>query len=305
MSKSDLRSGFNACGVYVFVMTPFTYSRNRRGKFEVDLPGVERNISHFSSIKGEKTMVVCGGSGEFRSLSPAEVKAIGRAAVSGTSGRCKVVCGIGGTNATAVKMAEAAQEVGCDAVLVMSHEAIVKRGDRALWERHRVISNAIDIGMLPFRAPAQTLSIDLVKRFARLNRVVAIKEESGAVDWVRTGRRITNGSVPFITGGGENMVPYYYLAGAVEFTTGMANLTLAKSIALHNAAISSRWKRTMELRDYFEPLTAKRKQLGNQMLKAGLEMMDLAGGPIRASGASLNSSERRKLGNFLKENEVL
>ena len=159
--------------------------------------------------------------------------------------------------------------------------------------------------MLPFRAPAQTLSIDLVKRFAGMPQVVAIKEESGAVDWVRTGRRVTSDTVPFITGGGENMVPYYYLAGAVGFTTGMANLTRPLSIKLHNAAIKGRMKQAMVLRDEFEALTSLRQELGTPMVKAGLEMVGLAGGPVRSTGARLDTRDRRRVRKMLEQKGVL
>jgi dihydrodipicolinate synthase/N-acetylneuraminate lyase len=301
----SLREQYNARGVYVFVMTPFKTTTNRKGQYEVDLVGVEKNIAHFASIPGDKAMVLCGGSGEFADLSPTEVRDIAYAAVSGADGRCQIVSGIGHADNTAVKMAQAAQEAGCDAVLVMPHDPVVKRGDTAIYQRHHNIAKAIDIGMIPFRAPKQTLSIDLVCRFAKMDRVVGIKEESGAVDWVRTGCHITKNAVPFITGGGENMVPYYYLAGAVGFTTGMANLTLKQSIALHHAAIHGKWNQTMSLRDYFEPLNERRRTMGSAMLKAGLEMMGLSGGPVRATGKRLNASERHSVRRLLKVHKIL
>ena len=301
----SLRTDFDAKGVYVFVMTPFRHTTNRRGDFGLDLAGLERNIEHFSKVPGEKTMVVCGGSGEIASLSPAETTDVAAATVSGAGGRCPVVCGVRGPDRQAAKTAQRLQEAGVDALLIMPHDPVVRRGDRALWERHRTIARAVDIGFLPFRAPKQTLSIDLVKRFAGMDQVVAIKEESGAVDWVRTGRRVTDDAVPFITGGGENMVPYYYLAGAVGFTTGMANLTLPLSIKLHNAAIRGRFKEAMALRDEFEPLTELRRELNTPMLKAGLEMMGLAGGPVRATGAVLDRKERAKVRRLLKQKKML
>lgn len=301
----NLRRAFNARGVFVFVMTPFRMTKDRQGRYEIDLPGVERNIRHFSRVDGEKTMVVCGGSGEFHSLSPSEVAAVAQAAVSGAEGRCKIVCGVGGPTKNAVQMARAAQQAGCDAVLVMPHPAVVKRGEKAIYEHHRAISKAIHIGLMPFRAPHQLLSIDLVKRLSGLPNTVAIKEESGAVDWVRTGRRVTGNGVPFITGGSENMIPYYYLAGAVGFTTGMANLTLNQSVQLHDAAIARDWDRAMEWRDYFEPLTDTRRELGTPMLKGGLEMMGLAGGPVRATGAILDAAGRRRVRRLLKEKGLL
>ena len=304
-SATTLRKRFAARGVFVFVMTPFKHTRNRKYKFEPDLKGMEGNARYFSHIKGDKTLVICGGSGEFGSLSSAEVIALGGAAAAGAEGRCNVVVGVGGTDRNAVAMAQAAQTAGCDGVLVMPHDPVVKRGEKALWERHRAIARNLDIGVIPFRAPRQTLSPELVVRLARLPQVVAIKEESGAVDWVRTGVRLTEGSVPIVTGGGENMVPYYYLAGAVGFTTGMANITLPKSVLLHNAAIRRDWKRTMEWRDYFEPLTAMRGALGSPMLKGGLEMMGLAGGPVRDSGAVLDRGGRQKVRRMMREKGLL
>ena len=301
----SLRSEFDARGVYVFVMTPFTSKRNGRGELEVDLAGLERNISTFATVRGDKTMVVCGGSGEINSLAAGEVVEVAAAAVAGAGARCQVVCGVRGPDREAARTAARIQNAGADAVLIMPHEPVVRKGDRALWERHRTIARAIDIGFLPFRAPAQTLSIELVKRFSEMPQVVAIKEESGAVDWVRTGRRVTGGTVPFITGGGENMVPYYYLAGAVGFTTGMANLTLPLSIKLHNAAIRGRWTEAMRLRDEFEPLTALRQELNTPMLKAGLEMMGLAGGPVRATGAVLDRKDRARVRRLMKEKGML
>ncbi|MSS71451.1 MAG: dihydrodipicolinate synthase family protein [Candidatus Latescibacteria bacterium] len=300
----SLRRAFNARGVFVFVMTPFRRTKDRQGRYEVDLPGVERNIRHFSRVDGEKVMVVCGGSGEFHSLSPAEVASVAQAAVAGAEGRCRVVCGIGGPTKNAVRMAGAAQAAGCDAVLVMPHEGTVKRGEKALYEHHRAISKAISIGLMPFRASDQLLSLDLVKRLSAFKNTVAIKEESGAVDWVRTGARVTGG-MPFITGGSENMIPYYYLAGAVGFTTGMANLTLPQSVQLHNAAIAKDWDRAMAWRDYFEPLTDARRELGTPMLKGGLEMMGLAGGPVRATGAVLDAAGRRRVRKLMKEKGLL
>ena len=301
----NLRLQFDAPGVYLFVATPFKWSRDRHGKYEPDLQGIERNVDHFASIEGDKTMVICGGSGEFGSLSSAEVIALAAAAVSGADGRCNVIVGVGGTTTNAAKMAEAAQGAGCDAVLVMPYPPDVRRGEKVLWQRHRAISRAIDIGVMPFRAPSQLLSAQLIQRLEKVDNVVAIKEESDAIDWVRTGVRLTEGRLPIVSGGGENLVPYYYLAGAIGFTTGMANISLPQSVKLHRTALRRDWKRTMEWRDYFEPLTAMRSAMGNAMIKSGLEMMGLSGGPMRATGESLDAAGRRKVRRIMREKGLL
>jgi dihydrodipicolinate synthase/N-acetylneuraminate lyase len=263
------------------------------------------NTRYFSRVPGEKMLVICGGSGEFHSLRPTEVIALAQAAVGGVEGRCRVIVGVGGPTRSAVRMAEGVQQVGGDAVLVMPHPPEAKRGEAALYERHRQIAHAVDIGVWPFRAPGQLLSPELLARLIRFPNVVAIKEESNAVDWVRTGVRLSGGRVPIITGGGENMVPYYYLAGAVGFTTGMANITLARSVDLHAAAIARDWDKAMEWRDYFEPLTDMRGRLGTPMLKGGLEMLGLAGGPVRDSGAVMDAGGRRQVRRLMRGKGLL
>ncbi|MEW6750740.1 MAG: dihydrodipicolinate synthase family protein [Candidatus Latescibacterota bacterium] len=303
--RDDLRSAFNARGVCVFVMTPFESARDRTGRFAPDLAGMAANTRHFSQVPGEKMLVICGGSGEFHSLRPAEVIGLAEAAVAGVEGRCRLIVGVGGPTRNAVRMAEKVQEAGGDAVLVMPHPPEVRRGEQAVYERHRQIARAVDIGVWPFRAGSQLLSAEILARLIALPNVVAIKEESNAVDWVRTGVRLCQGRVPIITGGGENMVPYYYLAGAVGFTTGMANITLPRSIDLHNAAIARDWDRAMEWRDYFEPLTLTRGRLGTPMLKGGLEMLGLAGGPVRDSGAVLDAAGRRRVRRLMREKGLL
>ena len=316
MSNRDTwRRSTAARGVHVFVMTPMKTALNRKGAYRIDPAGMEKNARHFAGIRGRKTLVICGGSGEFYDLSPSEIKELAAAAAVGVQGSCRIVCGIGWSTGKAVKMAEDAQDAGCDALLVMPHDPVVARGEAAIWRRHQDIARAVDIGVIPFRAPRQLLSINLVKRFSRLENVVAIKEESNAVDWVRTGARAVNGRVPIITGGGENMAPYYYLAGAGGFTTGMANLTLPTSIQMHNAGMRRRWKAAMDLRDWFEPLTSLRGELGTPMLKAGLEMMGLAGGPTRGaaqaqpaatqSGVILGARDRARVRSLLKKKGVL
>jgi 5-dehydro-4-deoxyglucarate dehydratase len=305
MPAPKLRKAFNARGVFIFAMTPFKPERSRRADYEVDLEGVQKNVHHFCQVPGEKVVVVCGGSGEFDSLKPKEVVDIAAAAVAGARGQVKIVCGVGGANKGMVDLAQDVQKAGADAVLVLPHEPIVKRGEKAILERHQILAKNIDIGFMPFRAPKQPLGIDLIEKFAQTEQVVAIKEESGAVDWVRTGRRVTGNAVPFITGGGENMVPYYYLAGSVGFTSGMSNITLGRSIELHNRAIRADWPLAMELRDFFEPLTEMRREFGLPMLKAGLEMLGLAGGPVRKTGAVLDPNGRRRLRRILEEKDLL
>jgi len=62
----SVRQRFDARGVFVFVATPFDFTRNCRGLYHPDLDGMAGNTSHFSRIKGNKTLVIRGGLGAHR-----------------------------------------------------------------------------------------------------------------------------------------------------------------------------------------------------------------------------------------------
>ena len=85
----------------------------------------------------------------------------------------------------------------------------------------------------------------------------------------------------------------------------MANITLPQSVKLHRVALRHNWDAAMQWRDYFEPLTQMRGELGNAMLKGGLEMLALAGGPIRDTGAALNAAGRRSVRKIMREKKLL
>jgi hypothetical protein len=48
-----------------------------------------------------------------------------------------------------------------------------------------------------------------------------------------------------------------------------------------------------------------RQELGTPMVKAGLEMMGLAGGPVRATGAVLDRKDRARVRKLLKTKELI
>ena len=108
----NLREQFDAKGVYVFVMTPFLTRSDARGRHAVDLVGVERNVAAFAHVHGDRTMVLCGGSGEIDSLDLGEIVDVAAAGVAGAAGRCQVICGVRGTNAQATKTGRRIQDVG-------------------------------------------------------------------------------------------------------------------------------------------------------------------------------------------------
>ncbi|MBM3235325.1 dihydrodipicolinate synthase family protein [Candidatus Poribacteria bacterium] len=296
MSFDDLKECIK--GIHIFAITPFKMTGDDIPP--VDYEGVKRNARFFAAVEGERVITVCGGTGEFHSLTEAENRKIVEAAASEAKGKSPLISGIGGNTEAAIKMAKAAQEAGSDVVLIMPCEEIITKGEDAIFQHHAAIAEAVDIGLMPYRNRNSLFSIDLILRFLEIPNVVALKDESGDINWFRDMIVATEERLPGIIGG-EMLAPYYYLAGASGITTGVACLVPHISLEQYRAAAKGDYRGALRIRDKLAPITKFRGKTGNTMLKAGLEMMGLAGGPIRDTKAVMNDEDRKILRKLLVE----
>lgn len=81
-----------------------------------------------------------------------------------------------------------------------------------------------------------------------------------------------------VCGGGESLAPYYLLAGAQAFTSGIANLLPGLALDLYEAAAAGRWGDALVVQQRLLPLIEMRGRPGRMIpvIKEGLKMMGLA-----------------------------
>ena len=288
-------------GAFIFAITPFKVLDD--GSTVVDEEGVQKNTAFFASQKGPHVIVVCGGTGEIGSMSLEEVTTVVRNA-SPHKGDTPLVSGVRGETEQAVQMARSVEEAGADVVLIMPESTIVEQGEEVIYAHVAAIAEAIDIGVMPFRNVECLLSVNLVKRLDKIPNVVALKDEVGDLDIFRKTVVATGGQLPCIMGG-EILAPYYFLAGTKGATTGVANVLPHLSIALCEAGLAGDYEKAQEIRDMLVPITELRGRAGNTMLKGGLELLGLAGGPIRDTGDLITDEHREELRIILKGFGVL
>ena len=118
----------------------------------------------------------------------------------------------------------------------------------------------------------------------------------------------TKGSVTVVCGGGEGLAPYYFLAGAKAFTTGVANLVPHLSLELYQAAVEKEWDKVLAIQAKLKPLAKLRRKPGRMIpvIKEGLRMMGLLSEVYsRPPIMPLEEEERKELRNILADLGVL
>lgn len=291
MDKAGLRQ--RTRGIVVFAVTPLTEDGR------VDEAGIGRNMEFLAAAR-IPAVVVCGGVGELWDLDEDEHRRVIEAAVAQTAGRMAVYGGVRGDVADSVRGAQRVEAAGADGVLLFPDDDVVPDA-ASVVDYYTRLSEAVDIGLMPFRADAY-VDVDVLGRLAELPNVVALKEERENMDDFRQ-IVLAVGDRMSIIGAGDAFAPCYFVLGAAGLACGLSNFLPRLFVDMWEAAQVWDYRRVMEIHTQLEVFTDLRRRYATAMLKAALEIQGLAGGPCRRL-PPLPEAERQALATLLKATAV-
>lgn len=265
---------------------------------EVDEDGLRRNMA-FLADAGIPVVVVCGGVGELWDLSDSESQRVIATAVEATAGRMAVYGGAFGNVDDSIRRARQVEAAGADGVLLFPNSDVVADG-AAVVDYYRRLSDAVDIGLMPFRADS-FVDLQVLEQLAQLPNVVALKEELENFDDFRQ-IVLAHGDKLSIIGAGDAFAPCYFVLGAAGLACGLSNFLPRTFVDMWQAAQAWDYQRVMELHTSLEAFTTLRRRYGTVMLKEALSIIGLAGGPCRRGG-QMSAEDRATLVQAIKSFE--
>lgn len=230
--------------VLVTTVTPFDGS----GKVRYDEIA---NHCEYLVANGMQTVIPCGNTGEFSSLSTEEAKLVTAATAKAVDGRAVVIAGIGGPTATAVELGLAAQEAGAGAVMIHhpTHTYIDRRGLARYYER---IVEALDVAVVLYKRGPE-LEDALIEMLVEDDRVIGVKYAVNDLNAFANLVESSSGDVTWICGTAERWAPFFFLAGATAFSSGLANFAPRKTLELLALLEASDYEEAMRMRSDFVP----------------------------------------------------
>lgn len=246
-------------------------------------------------LAGVAGLVVCGGTGEFGTLTLSERRALAEAAVKTAAGRVPVIVHTGALSTRdAVGLSRHAEEVEVDALLVAS-----PFGEPINWpERRTYYERVVGATSLPVMLyntpPAGLLTFAQVTELATLPHVSAIKDSSGNSTFM--GDLLESALDLAIYVGSDNLLWVATLAGVRGAVLGSANLipealiTVIRSAEDSGPEARARWSAVRELLRFME-------ESPNYvaLCKAGLALRGLAAGSVREPYLMPSDSEVQQL----------
>lgn len=317
-----MREKINA--VVIVQATPL----NRDGS--LDLEGLRRNTQFLvQQCAGKRVVLVPAGStGEAYALSDAERLKVIETVIDCAAGKLPVVAGTAsaGTEHT-VELSKAAQSAGADGVQVVLPYYHVP-SEAGLVRHFLKLADALDIGVMIYNNPAVSklwMAPHLMAQCAEHPNIVADKENASEVTLYKAMRdAIDPSKMSILCGLGDLQFAYTAALGCPGFVTWTANLAPGLSLDLLDAADASDFCRVRKViaktgRLYeFAGVCARHRgrdpwvlpgftsgHIYVGILKSALEIVGLAGGPVRGPGDDLTGEERAELKALLREIGVI
>jgi 4-hydroxy-tetrahydrodipicolinate synthase len=280
---------FKPEGIYVAMLTPFTEDGAINEK---EL----RRIVEFQITSGVDGLFPISSMGEFIHMSREDKIQMMEIIIDQNRGRVRITPGAGSSfPAESIILAQKAKELGCDGVVVappyyfqLSQENIEKYFES--------IADGVDIPIILYNIPlfTQPLSYDVVKRLARRDNVVGMKDSSGSmVDFQHflDKIRIIGEDINLMTGREEILFPCL-MVGGKGCMTATSGILPEIMIAIYDAWEAGEYEKAKELQASI--LLAVRAMFALPFplgFKIAMEMRGFAMGPPKQP---LSDAERFK-----------
>jgi 5-dehydro-4-deoxyglucarate dehydratase len=278
--------------VISFPVTPF------KADLSLDLDGLRSNLR--SLLRHPICAVVAAaGTGELYSLAPDEHRAVVRATVEEVNGRVPVLCGVGFNPPIAVELARQAASAGVNGILIFP-PYYPSPDDEGVIAYYRGVAEATPLSVLIYTRDWFNPAPSLVERLAReIPNLIAWKDGQADLRRYQMIRARVGDRLHWIGGAGDDMVPGYYSTGIRTFTSSIANVAPRLSLRLHELASAGHSDELTQLMNQLVvplyALRARRKGYEVSAMKAMMDLIGLAGGPVRPPLVDLRPDEMDSL----------
>lgn len=216
-----------------------------------------RSLVEWQIAEGTSGLVPVGTTGESPTLTHDEHRQVVKTCVEIAKGKVPVVAGAGSNNtAEAVGLVKYAEEVGADAVLVVT-PYYNRPTQRGLYEHFAAVARATSLPIIIYNIPPRSVIDMMPETMGRLahdfKNIVGVKDATGKIERVSE-QRITCGK-DFIQLSGEDASALGFNAhggqGAISVTSNVAPRLCAEFQA---ATLNGRREKAIELQDRLMPL---------------------------------------------------
>jgi len=246
-------------------------------------------------------LFAAGGTGEFFSLTPAEVETVVAAAVGAAGDGIPVLAPAGYGTALAVEFARSAERAGASGVLLFP-PYLTEAGQEGLRAHVRAVCAATSLGVVVYNRANAVYAADTVARLAEeCPNLVGFKDGVGNIEqmtriYARLGDRLTYiGGLPTA----EMFALPYRSLGLTTYSSAIFNFLPDFASGFYAALRAGDDAKVLKLLDAFVipycDLRNRAPGYAVSIIKAGLKVIGRPAGPVRAPLTDLTEAELSEL----------
>lgn len=246
-------------------------------------------------------LFAAGGTGEFFSLTPAEVAIVVAAAVAEAGGTLPVISGCGYGTAIATGIARDAERAGADGVLLLP-PYLVGAKQEGLAAHIDAVCKATGLGVIVYNRDNAIIDDETLARLCERNaNLVGYKDGVGDIElmtriFARMGDRLTYiGGLPTA----ETFAVPYLTMGVTTYSSAIFNFLPEWALAFYKAVRADERDKVMDmLRDFVLPYISLRnagRGYAVSIVKAGMRVVGRDAGPVRSPLTDLTAAEDEQL----------
>lgn len=250
---------------------------------------------------GASALFAAGGTGEFFSLTPGEYSDVIRTAVDTCRGKVPILAGVGGPTRTAIALAQDAQRLGAQGLLLLPHY-LTEASQDGLIAHVAEVCRSVSIGVVVYNRANCRLTPDSLEKLAAMcPNLIGFKDGVGDIElmvsiWRRLGDRFSYlGGLPTA----EIFAGAYKAIGTPVYSSAVFNFVPKLAMDFYHATAADDFATTNRLIDeFFLPyLDIRNRKAGYavSIVKAGARLVGHSGGPVRAPLTDLTAEEDEML----------
>lgn len=277
-------------GVCTALVTPFLENK-------INYPLVEQLLRRQIEA-GVRAVVLSGTTGESPTLLDAEKFELFKRSKEFVGNRCTIIAGTG-TNSTehAIRLSEAAEEAGADALLVVS-PYYNKANPEGLFAHYMSIAHAVSIPIIIYNVPSRTgvdIPVSIYQRLSILPNIAGVKEASTDITKIAKIRATCGEDFHIWSGNDDQIVPVMSLGGKGVISV-VSNICPVETVAMAEAALAGDFDTASSLQCKLLPLIELLFREVNPIpVKYAMRFAGFDCGNCRLPLGQLNADNKRNL----------
>lgn len=281
----DILSGYS-----VTTVTPFSDDLS-----QIDIDAIFSNIKFLT--KNDVPLVIPNGNtGEFYSLSEEEWSTVLEATCEAADKRTTIMSGVGLSIKTALTQLGIARNLGVPAIMIMYPQHVFSSEEGLFRYYTEILEAAKDLNVVLYKK-GPLLTDEMLEKLMKYDNLVGVKYAFGRiVDFSRTIHRLGH-KIVWSCGTAERFAPFFFLAGARAFTSGLCNFAPHVTKRMYGALEKGDFEEAMKIQKMITPLEDLREGHGAAnnvpVVKAAMDHVGLKGGLCRPPIHPLSVEEKQ------------